>query len=84
MCAAIALGDIVGKTQHVFMVAVIPRQGALNRHVILFDLNGDRFRQHGLLGPVEILHECRNTTFVMQVNRFGFRTAIVGHIDEHT
>ena len=57
MRAAVALRDVVGKAQHVFVVAVVPPHGDFDRDAVLFAGNGDRFLDQRFLVAVEIFDE---------------------------
>ncbi len=67
MGAAVALGDVVGEGQHHFVVAVVPPHRDLDPDVVARAVDIDRLRHERGLGPVEILHEFLDATFVEQL-----------------
>ena len=75
--AAIALRDVVGKGQNVFMVAVVPPHRDLNADAVTFTVHKDRLWEHRVLGAVEVFHELFHAAVVEQfrLDRFG-RTLI--------
>ena len=84
MRAAIALRNVVGEAQHVLVVAVVPPQRTLNGNAVLLGGDRDRLGQHGLLGTVEILHECGDAALIVQVDGLRLGMAVVSDGDEHT
>ncbi len=67
MRAAIALRDVVGEAQHVFVIGIVPFQRDVDADAVLFRADRDRFGDQRLLVAVEIFHEGRNAAFVKQV-----------------
>ena len=57
MGAAVALGNVVGEAQHVFVVAVVPPQGCFHANAVHVGIDHDRRRHHRLLVAVEVFDE---------------------------
>ncbi|MNE47906.1 hypothetical protein D3C80_1423350 [compost metagenome] len=66
MCAAIALGNVVGEAQNIFMVAVVPPHSHFNRDTILFAFDGDWLINQCFFRSVKVTH-------------IGFQTALIEH-----
>ena len=67
MRAAIALRDVVGETQHIFIIAVVPFQRDLDADAVTLGRNGDGVGQQGHLVAIEIGNECANAALVIEV-----------------
>ena len=84
MRAAIALRDVVGKGQHVLMVAVVPPHRDLDTDVVPFAGNKDRFRHDRGFGAVEVFHEFLNATLIEQFSAQRLSRAFIAQNDPHT
>ena len=83
MGAAVALGNVVGKAEHVFMVAVVPPQRDLDRDAVLFATDGDRLVHQRLLGAVQITDEGFKPAVIQQLFLLDIGMALVGEQDTH-
>ena len=70
MGAAVALRNIVGKTEHVFMIAVVPPQRAFDGDAIALSLDDDRLRHQRRFIAVEIFDECLDAALVTHLFAF--------------
>ena len=84
MRAAIALGNVVGKAQRGFVIAVIPLQRNLDGDAFTLAHNGDRFFDLTGFGAIKILHKRPNAAFVMQVGFGWFAAAFIPQCQKHT
>ena len=73
MGAAIALRDVVGKRQDIFVVAVIPPHRDLDPDIIFFTGDENRFWHDRGFRTVEVFHEFLHAAFIKQfcTQRFG-------------
>ena len=76
------LGDVVGKTQHVFVIAVVPLQGNFHGDPFAFPLNGNGGAD-GLLGTVQIPNKGGNTPLITKIRALVFFPALVNQRDGH-
>ncbi len=88
MGAAVALGNVIGKTQHRFRVAVVPLHGHVNANKLLVHLRLSAYREHirmqGGFRAVNVFHEPFHATregevvflAVTFVNQADFYTVI--------
>ena len=83
MRAAVALGNVVGKRQHVLVVGIVPPQSDFDIDAVALAAHDDRRRDERLLGAVEIAHEGFDAAFIMQLVAFYFGMARVGEDDAH-
>ena len=81
MGPTIALGNIVGEAQHVFMEAVVPPQGDVDRDVVLLRMDGNRRFEEARLAAIQITYECLDATFIEQVHFLRLHAAVVGQGD---
>ena len=63
MCATVALRNIVGKAQRVFMEGIRPAHRQLDRNVIAGGLEGDGV-MHGCPRPVQPFNKGHQPTFI--------------------
>ena len=84
MGSAIALGDVVGEAQYVFVITVIPLQRDIDADALLLGGNGDRLSHQWLLVPVEIFHKGRDAAVVIQIVLVDFLMPLVAQQDAHT
>ena len=61
---AVALRNVVGKAQHVLVVAVVPRHRDFDADAVLFGAHHDRLGDHRLLVAVEIADELLDAALV--------------------
>ena len=81
MGTAIALGNIVGITENIFLERVIPLQRHLNPNaVIRVQLEVKGLVHHGFI-QVQVIHECFQPTVVLI--DFLFTTALILEDDAH-
>ena len=83
MGAAVALGNVVGEAQDVFVIAVIPLQRDIDPDAFFLRGNGNRFGHQRLLVPVKIFHESSNPAFVKQIMLEHFLMPLVAQQDAH-
>ena len=66
MGTAVALRDVVGKTEYVLLIGLVPLQGDLNADIVaLGEEMKDLFVQRGLV-PVQVLDEGANTALIFE------------------
>ncbi len=82
MRTTIALRDIVGVTEHVFLIGVVPLQGDFHPHAILFGAEIDDVGVDWVLVAVEVLHERLDATFVLK-HVFAAFTPAVNQVDAY-
>ncbi len=66
MGSAVALGDVVGVAEHVFLVAVVPLQRRLHGDVVFHRREMEGGRMHRGLVPVQVLDEGVDPALVMK------------------
>ena len=77
MRAAIALRDVVGEAQDVFVIAVIPFQRDFNGNAIALPGNRNGIGKEWCLGAIQPFHKGGNPTFIIQLNFLLFGMARV-------
>jgi formamidopyrimidine-DNA glycosylase len=83
MRAAVALRDVVGEWQHVFVVAVVPPQRDLDHDAVAFALDQDRLADQRGFGAVEIAHERLQAALVIEFLALDLGMARVGQDYAH-
>ncbi len=78
MRAAIALRDVVGEAQDVFVIAVIPFQRDVDGHIVARAIDGDRLGHQRLLVAIEPLHERGDPAFIIELHRLAIGMARIG------
>ena len=64
--AAVPLRDIVGETEDIFLVGIVPLHCQLHDDVVAFSVDVDhRFVQRSLV-PVQVLHKFRDAALVLE------------------
>ncbi len=83
MAAAIALRDVVGEAQAVFVIAVVPLQRRLDLDVVALAGDHDRGLVQRRLGAIEVAHEGLQAALVVQHLLDGLGAALVAQDDGH-
>ncbi len=83
MGAAVALRDVVGEAEHVFVIGIVPFQRDVDADAVAFRTDRDRIGQQRLLVAVEIFDEGRDPAFVKQIVLDHFVVALVAQQDTH-
>jgi hypothetical protein len=81
--AAVALRDVVGEAQHLFVIAVVPFQRDIDADVVAFAVNGDRRGNQRGFRLVEIFDERRDAPFVVKLDRLLFGVARIGEMQAY-
>ncbi|EAQ28787.1 hypothetical protein NAP1_14348 [Erythrobacter sp. NAP1] len=81
--APVALRDVVGEAQHIFVVAVVPFQSDVDADPVLLGRNRNRVLDQCFLVAVEPLYECGDAAFVEQVMLDRLFVAQVADEDTH-
>ena len=84
MRTAIALRNVVGKGQHIFVVAVIPPHGHLNADAVFFAGHEDRLGDERGFGTVEIAHEFAHAALIDKGRFQRLGGAFIAQGDAHT
>ena len=66
MGAAVALRDVVGVAEHVFLVGVVPLQRHLDADVVVHAREMEHRRVYRVLVLVQVLHEGTNAALVLE------------------
>ena len=83
MGAAVALRDVVGERQDVFIIAVVPLQRDVDADPVANGRNGDRLREERRLGAVEIFDEGGDTALVIELVLDPLLVAGIGEDQPH-
>jgi len=83
MGAAVALRDIVGEAEDIFIIAVVPLERDVDDDIVAVAVNGDRFGHQRRLVAVEILDEGSDPAFVEQVDFLRLLMPRVAQDDMH-
>ena len=83
MGAAITLGNVVGKGQHSFVVAVVPPQRHFHPDAAAFADNVDRVGHRRGFRAVEVAHEFAHAAFVEQLGMQRLGGAFILQDDAH-
>ena len=83
MGAAIALGDVVGEAQHVFVVAVVPFERDVDADAVAVGRDRDRIGQQRLLVAIEPFHEGGDPALVIEIVFLDLLMALVAQQDAH-
>ena len=67
--AAVALGDVVGEGEDVLVIAVVPLERDLDRHVVAAAHHADRLGEQRLLGAIEVFDERGDPALVIELDR---------------
>ena len=78
MGAAIALGDVVGERQDVFVIAVVPFKRDVDPDAVADRRDGDRVGEQSDLGAVEIFDERGDSALVIELDLLAFLMSRVG------
>ena len=82
MGTAIALRNVVGETENVFLIRLVPLQRNLHRNVVAFGAEVHDRRMQRRFVAVEMLNKGANTAFVLK--HVFFVAAFVAQTDAHT
>ena len=83
MRAAVALRDVVGEAQHVFVIAVIPFERDIDADAIALAGDGNRVWEERGLRPVQPFHKGSNPAFVIKLHFLLFGMARVDQEQAH-
>ena len=83
MGAAVALRDVVGEGQHVFVVAVVPPERDFDDDAVSFALDQDRLVDQRRLRAIEIAHERLEAALVKKLLALDLGMARIGKNDAH-
>ncbi len=81
--AAVTLGDVVGKGQDVFVIAIVPPHGDFDANAVLFAFDEHGIGHHRVFRPVQIAHEFTHAALIEQFRAQGFRRALILDDDPH-
>jgi len=68
MGAPIPLGDVIGETQHVFVIAVIPLHRAFNGQAVFLTRDENRIAMQALAGSVQPFHKSLHAAVIVQID----------------
>ncbi len=80
MGAAVALGDVVGEGQDIFVIAVVPFERDVDADAVANRRNGDRVGEQRGLGAVEIADERADAAFIVKLM---FDPLLVARVGEY-
>jgi hypothetical protein len=83
MCAAVALGNVVGEGQHILVVAVVPPQSGLNDDPIALAPDHDRRIDERRLGAVKVAYESFQPALVEKLLALDLGVTRIGQDDAH-
>ena len=83
MGAAVALRDVVGEGEDVFVIAVVPFERDVDADVVALAVDRDRIGDQRVLGAVEIFDEGRDPALVIELDLAALVMARVGEDDAH-
>ena len=75
MGAAVALRNVVGERQDIFIIAVIPFKRDVDSNAVPLPVDGDRIGKQRCFRTVEIFDERGNPAFIIEFNLFLFGVA---------
>ena len=81
---AVALRDVVGERQDVFVIAVVPFERDVDADAVAHGGNGDRLREQGSLRAVEIFDEGADSALVVKLMLDAFLVPRVGEDQANT
>ena len=82
MRTAVALADVVGKAQHVFMIRIVPLHGDFGGDAIFFTGKHDSWMQRDFTF-IKIFHICRRAAFIIKFHHIFRLDAIIRETNAH-
>ena len=83
MGTAVTLRDVVGIAKDIFVIAVVPLQGAVHANAVTFAQNGDRGAMHRRFIAVEIFDEGGNPPLELENILLCLDAAFVAQHHQH-